>query len=57
MTTDVSGLVGQVRAAERDRLRQVSELAILVGEGRELASRILVKLLLQLVESGGSGHA
>jgi hypothetical protein len=42
---DMPGLVWQVRAADRDRLNEVTLLAVLVGVGREIPSRIFLEFL------------
>ena len=57
MPTDVGWLLRQVGAAEGYCLLYVPGLAELVRQWGEIASRVLVELLLQLVKAGGAGHS
>src|SRR4029079_15598574 len=46
----------EVRLANQDRLFEVADLAELVRGGSEVAARVLVDLLVELVDAGGAGH-
>jgi hypothetical protein len=52
----MSGLLGHVRATDRDGLRQIASLPILVGERRKVSPGILVELPFQFLYPGGYGH-
>ena len=52
----VAGLLREELAAERDGLRQVARLPVLVGERGEVATRVLVELLPELVDPGRCAH-
>ena len=51
VTTDVTGLSGEVRAADGNSLRRVACLAQLVRERREIAARIFLELRPEFFES------
>jgi hypothetical protein len=52
----VSGLLRQEFLADQDRLVEISSLTKLVGQRSEVAARILVELLFELVDAIGAGH-
>jgi hypothetical protein len=49
-------LLRQVLAAEGERTIELARLAVFVGERGEVASGVLVELLLQLVDPGGASQ-
>src|SRR4051812_27565055 len=52
----VTGLLRKELLADHDCLVDLTRLSKFVRQRREVASRILVELLLQLVDAGGTGH-
>jgi len=57
VTADVRGLLREMGPTECDRLVQITGLAVLVRQWGEVASRVLVEFLFELVKPGGAGHS
>ena len=56
VTAHVTGLLREEFLADQDGLINVSRFAKFVGQRREVAPRIFVEFLLQLVDAGSTGH-
>ena len=50
------GCCGRILLADQDRLFEIADFAELVRQRSEVSAGILVELLFELVDAGGTGH-
>ena len=56
MAAHMPRLLGQIFLTDEDGLLEITRFSVLVGERREVAPRVLIELLTELVDSSRTGH-